>query len=287
MKKRAFLEKALKKFGFTDDQVKDFIEKLEEEYSDDDAAKALASLMTADEAKGNDEIFKDVKKRTKGEALGAIDALLKQYEPKLTAEQKTEYAKFGATDTDKKYQFILKAFADADTKTGDKNYDDLKTDFDNLKTSLANEYIKKADHDIVAGQLTAREKELLGVQILNHAIRSGRLKDVSSDRHFERNFITDAEELLSTGIGEKKVKGFIDATTGKVMRTDSPEQPLLVDNKPVLISDLANLTITAYGYEKKSDQTPQNTVQVPAGPQSQKGSNAALAQMLAEEAAAK
>lgn len=286
MKRRAFLEKALKKFGFTDDQIKDFIEKLDDDYSDDDAAKALASLLTADEAKGNDEIFKDVKKRTKAEALDPIDKLLKGYESKLTPEQKVEYAKFGENESHKKYQFMLKTFDEAGSKTGDKNYDDLKGDYDKLKGQLTTDYVAKADHETVVGKLSARDREIIDVKLINAAIRSGKLKDTSSERHFERNFAADAQDLLNTGLGEKKIKGVYNPETGQVMRVDSPDQPVLIDNKAVTLNDLAVMTITGYGYEKRSDTPPVNPVPVPVPPgQGGKVKNAALSEMMKEEAA--
>ncbi|MBN8824443.1 MULTISPECIES: hypothetical protein [unclassified Spirosoma] len=286
MKRRAFLETALKKYGLTAEQAKEFIEKLEDEYDDNEAAKVLASLMTADEAKGNDDIFKDVKKRVKAEALDPIDNMLKTYESKLSDAQKTEYAKFGPNDSHKKYLFILKAFDEAGTKTGDKNYDDLKGEYDALKGQLGTDYIKKTDHDTVLGRLSQRETELTNVQLLNKAVRSGKLRDTSGDRHFERNFISDAHDLITqVGIGDKKLKGVIGAD-GKIMRADSPEQPLLLDGKAVDLAMLADLTITAYDYGKKSDPTSKDTVKIPTGADKATTKNSALDAMIAEEIAA-
>jgi hypothetical protein len=287
MKRRSFLEKLLTKTGrFTDEQITDFIDKLDEEYPDTDAETALALLMTEDEAVGSDKVFGKIKGKAKAEALDPIDNILKTYESKLTAEQKAEYGKL-KDDSFKKYQFMLKTFDNDDTKTGDKNYDDLKTDYETLKASLGTDYVKKADHDTLQSTLGSREKEILNVKILNAAIRSGKLRDVSGDRHFERNFVTDAEELLTTGIGEKRIKGFIDTATGKIMRADSPEQPLLIENKAITLSDLADMTITTYGYEKKADQNPTSTVQVPAGGVATAGLTNAQRRMIEQEAAEK
>ncbi|GAB3272789.1 hypothetical protein GCM10027347_44660 [Larkinella harenae] len=252
----------MKKSGhLTDDQITKLFENLDEEHPDEDATKLLASLLTADEAVGNDVIFKTVKGRAKAEALDPIDAMLKTFVPKLSADQKKEYDKFGANDSHKKYAFMLKAFDELGTKSGDKNYNDLQQEFTDLKTKIQNgDYVEKSVYETEKSAATTARQQAVHMSLLAKAIRNGKLRDVTSDRHFERNFVADAEELLKNGVGEKKLKGVIDYATGQIMRADSTEQPLLVDGKSVTLDTLADLTITQYDWAKKSDPTPKGGV---------------------------
>lgn len=264
MKRRSFLEKLLKKTGqFTDEQIADIIDKADEEYPDADAEKVLALLMTEDEAVGSDSVFGKIKGKAKAEVLDPIDAMLKPFEVKLSPEQKTEYGKLGK-DSHKKYQFMLKTFDELGTNTGDKNYDDLKTEFDGLKSRLTTDYVPKADYDNAQSRISQREQELVNRSIINAAIRNKRLRDTTGNKHFEGNFVTDAMDLLSSGLGEKKVKGVYNAELGKVMRADSPDQPLLLDGKAVTLDTLADLTITGSDWEKKTDANPSGDIRIPA-----------------------
>ncbi|WP_234734792.1 hypothetical protein [Tellurirhabdus bombi] len=260
MKRRIFLEKLAVKAGLTDQEFADFMKDPDADFADEQANKALELVMTADEAVGNDVVFGRAKGKAKAEALDPIDGMLKKYEPKLSATQKTAYTKLG-TDSYKKYQFILDAFSEADTKTGDKNFDDLQADFNALKKKIDDgDYVDKSEIATHQTAAQAARQDAAHVSLLNRAIRSGKLRDVSTDRHFERNFVADAQDLLSNkGIGDKKVKGVIDYSTGKIMRADSPDQPLMIGSNAATLADLAELTITSYDWAKKSDSVNADT----------------------------
>lgn len=266
MKRRSFLETLIKKAGLlTDEELKAVLEDQDGELDDGKANAVLAALLTADEAIGNDAIFSKVKGKHRAEALDPIDNMLKEFEGELTAAQKAEYARLGK-DTHKRYQFMLKAFKEQKTPTGNANYDELKADYDRLKTQLETDYVAKSELEQSQSKVSEKQRALAHAQILLSAIKSGKLKDVSADRHFERNFIADAQELLDKGIGDKKQKGVIDYETGRIMRADSPDQPLLIGGEAATLATLADLTMTAYDYVKKGEPSPAGSIQLPANP---------------------
>ncbi|GAA4464166.1 hypothetical protein GCM10023189_43090 [Nibrella saemangeumensis] len=287
MKRRSVLERILKKVTehLSDAELTELLNDLDGEVDDEKAEKIIAALMTADEAAGNDAVFSKIKGRAKAEALDGVDKILKNYEGKLTPEAKAEYAKLGA-DSYKKYNFLLKHFDELGTKKGDANYEDLKAEFDALKSKIETDYVAKSEYETVKGQVTARQQDATNTRLLIAAIKSGKLKDVSGDRHFERNFLADAQEVLEGGLkdGSKTIKVVIDHETGKLMRADSPEQPALIGGRAATLVDLAEQTITRFDWAKKSNTSSSEEIQIPKGDAQAKGSNAALRAMLEMEA---
>lgn len=254
MKWLQLAQSALKKVGFSDEEIKTGLENLDSDIEDTVANAKLGAIFTADEAKGNDSIFGDVKKTAKAEALNGVDAHFKDVEGSLSAEQKTAYAALG-NNTYEKAKFLAGALKTALTvkPTGDPNFDDLKRNYDDLNAKLATDYVAKTQFDEVSTKYGKARKDLVYGDLISKAIPL--IKDegkVKGNRHFKKNFIDDVEALLAQGIGKEgaKVKGFIDVETGKVMRSDSPEQPLMIGSQVITVEDLAPYVVEYGEYNK-------------------------------------
>lgn len=233
-------KRAFKKAGFSDTEIEAGLSDLETDVEDTVANKRLSAIFTADEAKGNDSIFKDVKNAAKAEALNSIDAEFKIVEDSLTTEQKAAYAAFG-NNTYEKTKYLTALLKEAITKpSGDPNFDDLKKSYETLKGQVSTDYVPKADFEAANSKYSNARKELVHGKIINVAANVVKDETKRSGRHFAKNFIEDAEALLSSGIGkgDTKVKGFIDYDSGKIMRADSPDQPLLINGSVVGIDEL-------------------------------------------------
>lgn len=255
------------KAGITQAQVDEFLAKPDEDFPDAEANAALGRIMTEDEALGNDVVFGKVKDKAKGEVLTPFTTLLGKYEKKLTKEQKIEYGKVG-DDPAKKYEFLMDHFEGLGTKGGDANYTDLKKQFDELNEKLGTDYVTRADHDALNTRLAGEQRKNFRNELVGAARASKRLRDISQERRFTDNFVADAEELLNEGIttvGNTKVKGKYDPDTGRIMRLDSPDQPVMIGDKALTLDLLAEQVIgnDAYGWLKKSDTPPSGQIVVP------------------------
>lgn len=256
MKAKDFLVALLRKAGKdTSEKYKAAIEAIPDVDIEDEAAnETLDSLMNDAEAEANTELWKKVKTSTKAEVLDGIDAVLKEHEAKLTAEQKTQLTKLGK-DTNKRYQYMLKTFSERNTATGDANADDLQTQVEALINGRieSGELVKKADYEALSNTAKAAQTEALHQRIFNKAVKHPKLsKDAMSDRHFERNFIADLNELLSEGIGTKKIKGVIDPATGLITQKDNTEQGIVLDGKRIGIDEVVGLVVEQH-YAKNSE----------------------------------
>lgn len=255
MKAKDFLVALLRKAGKeTSEKYKPALDAIADVDIEDDAAnEALDSLMNDAEAEANTELWKKVKTATKAEVLDGIDAVLKEKESLLSAEQKTQLTKLGK-DTNKRYQFMLKTFSERNTASGDANADDLQTQVEAAISGRidAGDLVKKADFDTVNGKVIKAQTEALNQRILNKAAKHPKLRDVSADRHFERNFISDLNDLLGEGLGTKKIKGMIDPETGLIVQKDNAEQGIVLDGKRIGIDEVVGLVVETH-YAKNSD----------------------------------
>ncbi|WP_028664421.1 hypothetical protein [Runella zeae] len=247
MKRRDFLKKLGLKSGLDQTELDDILNNLDgDEIDDIKADAAIKAVYTSDEALGNDDLFKKVTSKAKAEALNPIDTILKAFESKLKAEEKAEYNKLDTSH--KKYNYMLKVFAERETPTGDANYDSLKSEYETLKSDVDTKYVKKEDYETVSQKATKAMQGAFKTKLSIAAAK--KIGDAANARHFEENFFNDASELVATtGIGKSKVKGVIDYETGKIMRADSPDQPIMLDGKVVTIADLADLTIEHFEYK--------------------------------------
>lgn len=170
MKAKDFLVALLRKAGKeTSEKYKPALDAIADVDIEDDAAnEALDSLMNDAEAEANTELWKKVKTATKAEVLDGIDAVLKEKESLLSAEQKTQLTKLGK-DTNKRYQFMLKTFSERNTASGDANADDLQTQVEAAISGRidAGDLVKKADFDTVNGKVIKAQTEALNQRILN------------------------------------------------------------------------------------------------------------------------
>ena len=241
-----------KKMGFNETEINAGLADLEGDVADDVATAKLKAIFTADEAKGNDSIFKEVKDKTKAEALNAIDDEFKKVEDALTADQKKAYTALGANTYEKnKYLMgVLKEKLTEKTPTGDVNFDTLKASYDELKGSLDTNYVKKEEHDALSSRYNDSRKELVHSKVLNTAMQVVKSEDKKKDRHFSRNFLTDMDEFLKSGIGKDKKKAFINYETGQVMREDSPEQPMMIGSDVLTLDKLVPLVAEFGEYNK-------------------------------------
>lgn len=143
---------------------------------------------------------------------------------------------------------MLKSFSERDTPTGDANYDTLKADYEALKGDIESKYVEKEKYETANTRATNALKGNFKTKLSVAAAK--KLGDSANVRHFEDNFFNDALDLVQNeGIGKTKVKGVIDYETGKIMRADSPDQPLLFDGKVVTLADVADLTIERFEYK--------------------------------------
>ena len=215
MIRRKFLETLLKKGSLTDAEIAEVLTDIETGEIDDSRADAItAALLTEDEAAASDKVTTKVKGIGKAEALDGVDSILRTYEPKLSTAQKTEYGKLGR-DTNKKAQFLLKAFDDKNSASGDEVAQALRDELEEIKTST----VPKTDYEQVSGQVSAAQRRAAQAEMITAARLSPRLRDVSADRHFKTNLVTDAETLLGEGFAlsdKAKVKGVIDYATGEL-----------------------------------------------------------------------
>ena len=273
MKRREFLKTLGLKTGLDQTEIDEILNDLEGDIDDAKADGAIKSVYTGDEALGNDTLFQKAIGKGKAEALNPIDTMLKTFESKLKVDEKTAYGKLDTSH--KKYQFMLKSFSERETPTGDANYDTLKTEFETLKGDVDTKYVKREDHEAVVLKASNAQKQSFKTRL---AIAAGKkLGDSANVRHFEDNFFNDALDLVqSVGIGKSKVKGVIDFETGKIMKADSPDQPLLHDSKVLTIADIADMAIEAYEYKPPvSAPAPVGVVKLPTGSSDKKDSNEA------------
>lgn len=262
--------KGLRKAGFTEAEITEGLGNLETDVEDTVANSRLNAIYTADEARGNDAIFKDVKDKTRAEALNPIDTEIKALEEDLTPEQKTAYTALG-NNTFEKIKYLTKTTKEnlkAAAKTGDVNYDELKASYDKVMGSLETDYVKKGDHETVLNELSDKQKELIygrALSVARKAIKS----DKKDQRHFERNFISDVEDVLTNGIitttgGKDKVKGLLDYKTGKIMRVDSPDQPLMINGEAATIESIVPFAVDHGEYDKDYVPiTPNDSIIIP------------------------
>ena len=262
MKWQTIIENALKKAGFKDDEIKSGIENLEGDIEDDIANSRLTSIFTADEAKGNDAIFKEVTSKAKAEALNAIDAEFKTVEGSLSVDQKKAYTALGA-NTYEKNKYLMKVLDEKlKEKTGDANYETLKSSYEELKSSLESNYVKKEDHDALASKYGNATKENVHSKIMLHATTV--VKDPSKQgRHFERNFLQDFEDYLGRGVGKEKTKAKIDYETGKIVRADSPDQPLMLGTEVATFDKIVPLVAEFGEYNKGFKAPSQEQIIIP------------------------
>lgn len=256
MKAKEFLVALLRKAGKeTSEKYKTMLDAIAEVEIDDEAAnEALDSLMNDAEAEANTELWKKVKTSTKAEVLDGIDAVLKDHEGKLSAEQKTQLGKLGK-DTNKRYQYMLKTFSERNTTAGDTNADDLQTQVQGVIDSklASGELVKKADFETISAKSRTAQMNALNQQILSKAIRHPKLSQATSaDRHFERNFLADLNETLSEGLGSKKIKAMIDPETGAIVQKDNAEQGIVLDGKRISIDEVVGLVVEQH-YAKNSE----------------------------------
>jgi len=260
MIRRKFLETILKKGGLTDAEITDALTDIDTGQIDDTRAGEIqAVLLTEDEAAASDKITTRVKQTAKAEVLDGVDAILRVYEPKLTTAQKTDYTKLGK-DTNKKAQFLLKAFDDKGTLTGDDQAAALQAELDELRTST----VPKGDYENVSAQVSVAQRRATHADMIVAARLNPRLRDVNADRHFKTNLIADAEALLAEGLpvtDKLKVKGMIDYATGELRKAEKPDEPILLNGRKATVNDLVTHTIAAesYGWGKSSD-VPGSTV---------------------------
>lgn len=283
---------ALKKAGFSDEEIKTGLENLDSDIEDTVANTKLGAIFTADEAKGNDSIFGEVKNTAKAEALNGVDTHFKDVEDALSAEQKAAYLALGK-DTYKKAKFLAGALKESlkAKPTGDPNFDDLKANYDALNAKLTTEYVPKNQYEEVTTKYSKARKDLIYGELISEALPLIKDKSkVEGNKHFKRNFIADVEELLERGIGKDgaKVKGFIDHETGQIMRSDSPQQPLMIGTQVLTIKDLAPHVVEFGDYNKGFTPTPVGSVIV-TGEEGKggdgKGQSLASRRMAAEMAA--
>ncbi len=110
------------------------------------------------------------------------------------------------------------------------------------------------------------------------------IKDDSkkSNRHFEKNFIDDVEALLEKGIGKDgaRVSGTIDYETGKIMRKDSPEQPLAINGTVLTLEDLVPMVAEFGEWNKGYTPPPVDPIIVTGNGSANKGVSIATARTL-------
>ncbi|RYC66346.1 hypothetical protein [Spirosoma sordidisoli] len=269
MKRRVFLESILTKGGLTAAEITDTLGDLEGDLADDRAEAAQAALLTEDEAAASEKISSKIKTSARAEVLTSIDAIVKTYENKLTAAQKTELAKLG-TDAHKRSQFVLKCLDEKGTQSGDEARNALQSELDELKEDLANKYVPKSDYEQITGQVSTAHRRATEAEIVAAARTNPHLRDVSKDRHFRTNLIQDANTLLTeTGlrISERAtVKGRIDYATGKILKADDTNTPVQINGRDATIHDLVEQTIKteSFDWAKKSDGSPNGSTIIPA-----------------------
>ena len=255
---KTIAEKALKKLGFTDEQLAAGFADPTFDIEDKIANERLSSVYTADEAKGS-AIFDEVKKTVKAEALNAIDTTLKDVEAEFTPEQKTAYAALG-NNTFEKVKFAKGVISELKkTSSGDPNYDDLKKQFDTLNSDLTVKYVKKEDYDNITGQLAKTQRSVVDSKIITGALVDVKDAGKKASKHFQSNFIKDFEEFLSNGVGTEKVKGMIDPATGSIVRADDPTRPLMIGTEVATIDKLVPL-VSAYGKYNEGYTPPPNEI---------------------------
>lgn len=263
MKWNEIFTKAGKKLGFSDAEITAGLANMDGDVEDDVANKRLTSIFTADEARGNDAIFGEIKKKFKAETLNPIDTEIKTVEEALSAEQKAAYAALG-DNTYEKVKFLAKVAKESLTKpSGDANYDTLKATYDNLTSALSTDYVKKSDHEELSNKLVESRKKYLHSELISSARKIIKNDVKKSSKHFTGNFISDVEELLSSGIGKEKVKGVFDYETGKIMRQDSPDQPLMIGTEVATIEAIAKLAADFGEYDKDYSAPPADPISIP------------------------
>jgi hypothetical protein len=269
MKRREYLVSLLKKSGHKADEIETFITDLEAEIEDTDANTRLSGLLTAEEAVANDAIYNRVKGRARSEALDPIDTEMAPLEAALPADLKAKYIALGKNSYEK-VKFLVNNFQEVlGQKTGDKNYDDLKATFDDLQGKLTTDYVEKQKYADLEGQLSGIRKENIEGKLIGSARSMIKNEDILKQRHFNRNFLQDVNDLLTTGIGDKKVKGVLDYTTGKIMRQDSPDQPLMIGNDLATIEALAAQAVAFGEYDKGYIAPKSEPIRLPNGDQSE------------------
>lgn len=233
--------------GFSDAEITAGLADLTVDVEDTVATKKLQAIYTADEAKGSDAIFGDIKKTAKAQALNPIDEEFKLIEELLSPEEKAAYVAAGA-NTYEKQKIVNKAFKEAKTKSsGDPNFDALKTQFTELQGKLTSDYVEKGKYDAATEKLIKAQQDNLNFKVITSALNEVKDEGKKKDKHFQNNFLSDFRELVEvTGVGPQKIKGKIDYETGKIMRADNPEQPLMIGADLITVESVIPLVASSY-----------------------------------------
>ncbi|MFC0183350.1 hypothetical protein [Pseudarcicella hirudinis] len=253
--------KDISKFQKTIDAIK------EVDIDDEDANGLLDSLLTETEAENNAEIIKKVSGKAKAEVLNGIDSELKKYESKLNSDQKTELAKFGK-DTNKRYNYVLKALSEKGS-SGQELADKLEGKVEEMINAKieSGDLVPKDQAEKLKNERLDALRKATHTDIISIAKSNEKLNKEKADRHFSKNFVSDVEALLSSGIGKKKVKAQIDFETGKIVNADNTELEVIGDDgKPITIDGIVASTIETYDWAAKSPNPPgTGIIKIPGG----------------------
>jgi len=252
--------------GFSEAEINKGLEDLEIDVEDTVANSKLTSIFTADEAKGNESIFKDVKSKWMADTLDPIDNEIKVLEKALSPEQKVEYEKLGK-NTVQKTKFLAKAVEEALNKpSSDPNVATLQNALAELKAKQETDFVPKTTHEETSKKLTSAQRKYINSQIVGYAKDAVKDEKMKKGKRFADNFVADVFEFLEQEgikVGSEKVKGTIDMDSGKIVRADDPTRPLaLADNSVATLENIIPL-VAEYGkYNEGYTPPPATTVVV-------------------------